>query len=236
MVQDLSYPNPDLEIQAEIDEIGLDFLEEDLQKLLKSIRSGAERVRQIVLALRNFSRLDETGMKPVDLHQGLDNTLLILQNRLQSKKGLPAIQVFHQYGELPLVNCDASQLNQVFINILSNAIDAIETRLQVSTTFVPTITITTKQQGGAIVIYIQDNGVGMMPEVMQRLFEPFFTTKPVGQGTGLGLSVSYQIIEKHGGTIRVTSELGQGSQFAIILPIKEPLDSQKQNLAIRSEN
>ncbi|MCY6492784.1 PAS domain-containing sensor histidine kinase [Leptolyngbya sp. GGD] len=230
------YPNPDLEIQAEIDEIGLDFLEEDLQKLLKSIRSGAERVRQIVLALRNFSRLDETGMKPVDLHQGLDNTLLILQNRLQSKKGLPAIQVFHQYGELPLVNCDASQLNQVFINILSNAIDAIETRLQVSTTFVPTITITTKQQGGAIVIYIQDNGVGMMPEVMQRLFEPFFTTKPVGQGTGLGLSVSYQIIEKHGGTIRVTSELGQGSQFAIILPIKEPSDSQKHNLAIRSEN
>lgn len=130
-----------------------------------------------------------------------------------------------QYDNLPLVNCDASQLNQVFINILSNAIDAIRTKLQGSTAYIPTITITTKHQDSTVVIYIEDNGVGMLPEVMQRLFEPFFTTKPVGQGTGLGLSVSYQMIEKHGGTIQVTSELGQGSQFAIILPVKEILST-----------
>ncbi|MBD1848074.1 PAS domain-containing protein [Cyanobacteria bacterium FACHB-63] len=215
------YPNPDLEIQAEIDTINLDFLEEDLQKLLKSIHSGAERVRQIVLALRNFSRLDEAGRKLVNLHEGLDNTLLILQNRLQSDQDLPAIQVIRQYGNLPLVNCDASQLNQVFINILSNAIDAIRTKLQGFTTFIPTITITTKYQDGSAIVYIKDNGVGILPEVMQHLFEPFFTTKPVGQGTGLGLFVSYQMIEKHGGTIQVTSELGQGSQFAIILSARE---------------
>jgi two-component system NtrC family sensor kinase len=203
---------------------------------LKSIQSGADRVRQIVLALRNFSRLDETGMKPVDLHQALDNTLLILQNRLQSKKGLLAIRVSHKYDNLPLVNCDASQLNQVFINILSNAIDAIETKLRASSTFIPTITITTKHQGDAVVIYVQDNGVGMMPEVIQRLFEPFFTTKPVGQGTGLGLSVGYQIIEKHGGTIQVTSELGQGSQFAIMLPVNEPSKFATAQLSMSREN
>jgi two-component system, NtrC family, sensor kinase len=220
------YPNPVAEIQAEIDATDLDFLEKDLKNLLVSIQSGADRVRQIVLALRNFSRLDEAGMKSINIHEGLESTLLILQNRLQSKRKLPAIQVIRKYGNLPPVDCYASQLNQVFMNILTNAIEAIETKLQAfaagqaASMFIPTITITTKHQDCAVVICIQDNGTGMMPEVSQRLFDPFFTTKPVGQGTGLGLSISYQIIDKHDGTIEVTSEPGQGSQFAITLPIQ----------------
>lgn len=221
------YANPVAEIEAEIDAIDLDFLVEDLRKLLKSIQSGADRVRQIVLSLRNFSRLDEAGIKSVDLHEGLESTLLFLQNRLQSKQEIPAIRVIRQYDRLPLVECYASQLNQVFINILANAIDAIETKMQelianqAASLFIPTITITTKHQDLKVTICIQDNGIGMTPETLQRLFDPFFTTKPVGQGIGLGLSVSYQIVEKHHGTIEVASAQGQGSQIAIVLPVKE---------------
>lgn len=218
------YPNPAPEIQAEAEAINLDFLEEDLQKLLKSIRSGADRVRQIVLSFRNFSRLDEAGIKPADIHEGIESTLLVLQNRLQLRKDLPAIQVVRQYDTLPLVDCYASQLNQVFVNILANAIEAIEPKCRTFTgdrsAFVPTITITTKRLEYAVAIHLQDNGIGMKPETMQRVFDPFFTTKPVGQGTGLGLSISYQIVENHHGTIEVSSELGQGSQFTIVLPIK----------------
>lgn len=216
------YPNPVPEIQAEVEAIHLDFLEEDLQKLLKSIKSGADRVRQIVLSFRNFSRLDEAGMKPADIHEGIESTLLVLQNRLQLKKGLPTIQVIRQYDTLPLVDCYASQLNQVFVNILANAIDAIESKCQAlmgkQVAFAPTITITTKQLNHALAIYIQDNGTGMKPETLQRVFDPFFTTKPVGQGTGLGLSISYQIMQNHHGTIEVTSEFEQGSLFTIVLP------------------
>lgn len=217
------YPHPAPEIQAEAEAIHLDFLEEDLQKLLKSIKSGAERVRQIVLSFRSFSRLDEAGMKPADIHEGIESTLLVLHNRLQGRKGLPAIRVVRQYDSLPLVNCYASQLNQVFLNILANAIDAIEPKCKASTenqsAFIPTITITTKRLEDTVAIYIEDNGTGMKPEIMQQIFDPFFTTKPVGQGTGLGLSISYQIVENHHGTIEVISELGQASRFAVVLPI-----------------
>ena len=217
------YPNPAVEIQTETDAIDLDFLEVDLQKLLKSIKSGADRVRQIVLSFRSFSRLDEAAIKSVDIHEGLESTLLILQNRLQTKMGDAAIQVMREYDTLPLVECYASHLNQVFINILTNAIEAIKAKsqsliAQQATMINPTIMITTKLYADAVEISIQDNGIGMTLETMQKVFDPFFTTKPVGQGTGLGLSISYQIIEKHHGTIKVTSELGQGSRFAIRLP------------------
>lgn len=223
-----TYPETNPAIQQQSEVISLDFLVQDLPKLLNSIKVGAERIQEIVLSLRNFSRVDESGKKPVNIHEGLDNTLLILRNRLQIRSGTATIQVVKEYGDLPLVECYAGQLNQVFMNILSNAIDALEDQIEsrmgslAETTEQspePTIWICTEFLGDRYRISIRDNGSGMTEQTRQRLFDPFFTTKPVGKGTGLGLSISYQIIvEKHGGKLHCQSVRGKGTTFTIEIP------------------
>lgn len=207
------YPNPTATIEEEIEAIDLDFLTEDLPKTLSSMKMGADRIRKIVLSLRNFSRLDEAEMKPVNIDEGIDNTLLILNYRL--KQG---IEIIKEYGDLPLVECYPAQLNQVFMNIISNAIDAL---LEEESHYNKQITIyTAVVDSNEIQVRIRDNGSGMLPEVKAKLFDPFFTTKPVGVGTGLGLSICYEIVEKHGGKIDVSSKPGEGTEFVIYLPIK----------------
>lgn len=222
------YPNATSDIQSEIEVIDLEFLIEDLPKLLDSMKVGAERICEIVGALRNFSRLSEAEMKAVDIHEGLDSTLMILQNRLKASGRHPEIQVIKEYGGLPQVECYAGQLNQVFMNLLTNAIDAIDEQNQGRTPeeiqINPSIIrIKTELLGDRhIAICIADNGPGMTEQVKVRLFDPFFTTKPVGTGTGLGLSISYQIVvEKHGGKISCYSQLGQGTEFVIQIPIQQ---------------
>ena len=234
------YPVPVPAIQEYIAAIDLDFLINDLPKLLASMKVGAERIRDIVGSLRTFSRLDEAEMKRVNIHEGLDTTLLILQHRLKEKPERPAIQVIKKYGTLPPVECYPGQLNQVFMNILANAIDALESK-RVSSELVetekltpdasPCIQIYTEvvessefaQGSKSVLIRIIDNGPGMTERVRLLLFDPFFTTKPVGQGTGLGLSISYQIIvAKHGGQLRCVSAPGQGTEFIIQIPILQP--------------
>jgi two-component system, NtrC family, sensor kinase len=217
------YPNPDVEIQSFTEEIDLEFISDDLTKLLSSMNMGTNRIREIVLCLRNFSRLDEAEKKPVDIHEGLENTLLILHHRLKSIGIGLGISIVKQYGILPLVDCYPGQLNQVFMNILTNAIDALEEQIkQTNHEFSPTIQISTEvTDKDFVVIRIADNGIGISESVRQRLFDPFFTTKPVGKGTGLGLSISYQIIvEKHGGQLKCLSEPGKGTEFAIQIPIR----------------
>ena len=239
------YPQPSEVIQSEIEEIDLDFLIQDLPKLLSSIKVGADRLQEIVLSLRKFSRLDDAEMKPADIHEGIDNTLMILQNRLKAKGGSPEIKVIKEYGTLPLVECYAGQLNQVFMNLIGNAIDALESgtgggekilpnsginhqthQTKTASRFAnissPTIKISTEaKNNNRVMIRIKDNGLGMTEEVQQKLFSPFFTTKPVGKGTGLGLSISYQIVvEKHGGELECFSVLGQGTEFSIKIPIQ----------------
>ncbi|MBF2029179.1 MAG: PAS domain S-box protein [Oscillatoriales cyanobacterium C42_A2020_001] len=236
------YPNPAPIIQAEIANIDLEFLKQDLPNLLRSLQMGADRIRQIVLSLRNFSRLDEAEKKPVDIHEGLENTLLILRNRLKSKTNGPEIQVVKHYGNLPLIECYAGQLNQVFMNIVSNAIEALEEaagavcELPEQNSFAeansqPTIWIRTEQSADdRAVIRIRNNGPAISPEVVARLFDPFFTTKPVGQGTGLGLYISYQIItDKHGGLLKCLSQPGQGVEFWIEIPIHPPSSSSNKS-------
>ncbi|OKH17028.1 HAMP domain-containing histidine kinase [[Limnothrix rosea] IAM M-220] len=226
------YPEPSQTIQAEIEVIELDYVIEDMPKLLSSMMVGAERIREIVKSLRVFSRLDESEMKQVDIHAGIDSTLMILQNRLKKSQERGAIAIERQYGELPLVECYAGQLNQVFMNILSNGIDALDDynarRSPAEKQAKPSrITIKTEKQAptpdlsGRIRIRIIDNGPGIPEKVRQRLFEPFFTTKEVGKGTGLGLSISHSIIvEKHGGELTCFSEEDQGTEFIIEIPIK----------------
>jgi two-component system NtrC family sensor kinase len=206
------YPNPVLEVQDKIEAIELAFLQEDLPKLLSSMRMGSERIRQIVLSLRNFSRLDEAERKFSDLHEGLDSTLLLLSNR--TKQG---IQIIKRYGELSLVECYPAQINQVFMNILNNAIDAL---MEDESQNEKQIIIQTESKGDQVKIRIQDNGPGIPKELFKKLFDPFFTTKPVGKGTGLGLAICYQIIEKHQGSIEVCSPLGKGAEFNITLPLQ----------------
>ncbi|MEH2198665.1 trifunctional serine/threonine-protein kinase/ATP-binding protein/sensor histidine kinase [Nostoc sp.] len=216
------YPQPFVEIQEELEAIDLNFLKSDLQKLLQSMKVGTDRIRQIVLSLRNFSRLDEAEMKSVNLHEGIDSTLLILHHRLENKTHRPAINVVKEYAELPEVTCYASQLNQVFMNILSNAIDALDLSFTTEhrQTKIPTIKIRTKMaDANTITIQIADNGIGISEEIKQRLFDPFFTTKPIGTGTGLGLSISHSIIEKHGGQLRIASEPGNGAEFSLSIPL-----------------
>ncbi len=229
------YPAPVPELQEKIEAIELDFLLSDFPKILKSIRVGADRIRQIVVSLRNFSRLDEAEVKAVDIHEGIDSTLLILQNRLKSKPGgIPGIQLVKDYGELPQIECYAGQMNQVFMNVIANALDALEEkRCQLGSdgdvlpdefsSVLPTLTIRTEVAGSnAIAIKIIDNGAGMSESVRSKIFDPFFTTKPVGSGTGLGLSISYQIVvEKHKGQLDCFSEVGVGTEFAIAIPIKQ---------------
>jgi len=202
-------------IEERIREIDLNFINQDLPLVLSSMKVGAERIREIVLCLRNFSRLDEAEMKEVDIHQGIDNTLLILNHKFQSE-----IEVIKNYGNLPLVECYPAQLNQVFLNILNNAIDAVLDEKNDSSKNKQIIIYTLKSDNTYIKIGIKDSGYGISTEIKNKLFDPFFTTKPVGKGTGLGLSVCYQIVDKHKGKIEVISEVEKGAEFVIILPIK----------------
>jgi signal transduction histidine kinase len=211
------YPEPTPAIQDHLEAIDLDFLAEDLPKVLSSMKGGAERIREIVLSLRNFSRLDETGVKPVNLHEGIDNTLIILNSRLHH-----GIEVIKQYGDLPLVECSPALLNQVFMNLLCNAIDALElgTGKDSHLTPIPTIWIHTEAlDQNWVVIKIADNGSGIPVAIQDRIFDPFFTTKEPGKGTGLGLAISYQIITQHQGKIEVISVPGKGAEFVITLPV-----------------
>ncbi|WP_261222372.1 PAS domain S-box protein [Ancylothrix sp. D3o] len=224
-----AYPQATPEIEAEIEAIDLEFIQEDLPKLLDSMKVGAQRISEIVKSLRTFSRLDEAIVKQVDLHEGIDSTLTILQNRIKAKPNHPEIQVIKNYGKLPLVECYAGQLNQVFMNILSNAIDALDERLfritaeEINTNPSTINIVTSVTDNNNVQISISDNGMGIPETVKPRLFDPFFTTKPVGKGTGLGLAISYQIVvEKHGGTLRCNSVIGEGTEFIISLPILQP--------------
>ena len=222
------YPSPVPQIAEKVKEVELDFLKEDLPKMLDSMKVGVERISKIVLSLRNFSRLDESEMKWADIHEGIDSTLLIVQHRLNPNCEKNGIQVIKEYGKLSKVNCCAGQLNQVFLNIINNAIDALENQKQPRTIVIRTLmkpaglkTDSKSQLGECdrIVICIADSGPGMTEDVRKRLFDPFFTTKPVGSGTGLGLSISHQIVvEKHRGSLRCICSPGQGAEFWIELP------------------
>ncbi|MEH2096206.1 ATP-binding protein [Nostoc sp.] len=225
-----NYPNPGTEIQEEIEAIDLNFLIADLPNLLTSMTVGVERITEIVLSLRNFSRLDETEMKAVNIHEGIDNTLMILEHRFKAKSNSLTIQVIKEYGDLPLVECYAGQLNQVFMNLLANAIDALEEavengewRAEKAALSPPQIYIYTQLTSeNQVVIRIVDNGTGIPENVQKQLFETFFTTKPAGKGTGLGLSISYQIItQKHRGKLQCISTLGQGTEFVVVIPLKQ---------------
>ena len=216
------YPHPPQKIQDAIEDSDLDFLIADLPKMLESMKIGANRIRDIVLSLRNFSRLDEAEMKPVDIHDGIDSTLLILQHRLKSKGDRAEIIVMKEYGKLPQVECYPSQLNQVFMNIFSNAIDALNARENQSKQSNFIINIQTNLiSSNQVIISITDNGIGIKKEVNQHIFEPFYTTKETGKGTGLGLSISHQIIEKHQGKIECFSRWGEGTTFVITIPISQ---------------
>ncbi|HBB34329.1 MAG TPA: PAS domain-containing sensor histidine kinase [Cyanobacteria bacterium UBA8803] len=223
------YPASVPEIQKLVEDHDLEFLLKDLPKCLDSMQLGANRIREIVLSLRNFSRLDEPNMKPVNIHEGLDSTLLILQNRLKGKPGHPEITLIKEYGDLPPVTCYGSQLNQVFMNIICNAIDALENQPAPRE-----IAIRTSVRNGGVengerekqenpqfaVISIANSGPAIPEEIQQHLFDPFFTTKAMGKGTGLGLSIAYHIVvEKHQGQLKCISQLGAGVEFAIAIPL-----------------
>ncbi len=222
------YPNPSDRVREQVEAIDLDFMTEDLPKLLGSMKVGAERIRQIILSLLNFSRLDQAEMKAVDIHEGIESTLLILQHRLKARSDCPGIEMIKAYGDLPLVECYPGQLNQVFMNVLSNAIDAIEQkREQTSTPYTGQISIRTSvaaenRDCPHVVICIADNGFGIPEATKPQIFDPFFTTKPIGKGTGLGLSISHQIVvDKHGGVFKCVSKPDQGTEFWIEIPIQQ---------------
>jgi signal transduction histidine kinase len=244
-----TYPEPRPEIRKLASEIDLDFLVEDWQQLLNSMQVGTDRIHQLVRSLQLFSRLNTSDVKPVDIHEGIDNTLQILQHRLKAEGvGVagrdrvlrPSIEVIKDYGELPLVTCNASQLNQVFLNLLNNAIDALEPKpfqgvITISTSVVSSqdSVVNGSEQRTTnngqlttdwVVIRIADNGPGMSEDVQKKIFDPFFTTKAVGSGTGLGLSISYQIVvEKHQGQISCISAPGQGTQLIVEIPLRPKL-------------
>jgi two-component system, NtrC family, sensor kinase len=219
------YPNPLPPIQAEIEAIDLNFIVDDLPKLLSSMKMGSDRIRQIVLSLRNFSRLDEAEQKSVNIHEGINNSLLLLQHRLKAKCDHAGIQVIQDYGDLPLVECHAGQLNQVFINLLTNAVDALEEQMEQGAHHQPAMIRIQTQifNSDWIRIRIADNGPGISASIQQRLFDPFFTTKEVGKGTGLGLSISYKIVaETHCGNLYCQSAPGEGTEFIVEIPSKLP--------------
>ncbi|MHC5935740.1 sensor histidine kinase [Nostoc sp.] len=213
------YPNPEPEIQNAKQEADIEYLTEDLPKILTSMKIGAERIQEIVLSLRIFSRLDEAEFKTADIHEGIDSTLLILQHRIKFQSNRPQITVIKEYAEIPKIQCFAGQLNQVFMNILANAIDALEEAFQNGLCPEPIIRISSAQVNENVVVRITDNGTVIPEAIQSRLFDPFFTTKPVGKGIGMGLSISYQIItEKHGGSLRCISSPGKGAEFVITIP------------------
>lgn len=242
------YPNPTPRLQEEMKAIDLEFLKDDLVKLIQSMQMGVDRIRSIVLSLRNFSRLDEADLKAVNLHDGIDSTLVILGHRLKAKPDSPAIEIIKDYCTLPVVECFAGQINQVFMNILSNAIDALEEGMKNeewrkqnqdsyqrfgsnSPSYAPTITIRTAViEHQWVQLTIADNGPGIPKATLERIFNPFFTTKPVGKGTGMGMSISYQIVtEGHQGKLYCQSASGQGAEFIIELPIKNQNSNVKLN-------
>ncbi|WP_414529279.1 sensor histidine kinase [Nodularia chucula] len=222
------YPNPSEQIKAHLEEADLHFLKDDLLKLFESMNMGAKRIHEIIKSMRVFSRMDELNMKGVNIHEGIDSTLTILNYRLKPKPRHPGIEVIKNYGELPLVECYAGKVNQVFMNILVNAIDALEESNQERSweeiAAKPSrIEITTQKVGDDwVAIHIADNGPGMSEAVQEKLFKSFFTTKPPGKGTGLGLSISQQIIvEQHGGNIYCQSTPNTGTEFVIKIPIQQ---------------
>jgi signal transduction histidine kinase len=211
-----SHPQPEAEIRNKLEEIDIDFLNEDLPKIMSSMHVGAERIQKIILSLRNFCHLDEAEQKKVDIHEGIENTFLILSHRVNQ-----GVEVIKQYGDLPLVDCYPAQLNQVFMNILTNALDELLDDNKLSR---KQILIQTKlSMYNQIEVRIRDNGSGIAPEIKDKIFDPFFTTKPVGKGTGMGLAICYQIIEKHRGKIDVISEFGRGAEFIVTLPVEQSL-------------
>jgi signal transduction histidine kinase len=225
------YPDFTENIKQDVDFEELDFIKEDFNKIIQSMKVGTERIQAIVKSLRIFSRLDEAEIKKVDIHLGIDSTLMILQSRLKAQSNRSDIKVIKEYGNLPQIYCYPGQLNQVFMNIIGNAIDALEEQIgnrgwviedHKKNIFKPfKIRIRTEVTDEKwISIIIADNGPGITEEVVDKLFDPFFTTKEVGKGTGLGLSISHQIVvEKHGGKLTCNSALGEGTEFAIVLPI-----------------
>ncbi len=223
-----SYPQSTAELAAAVKEIDLDFIQEDLPMILTSMQVGTERISQTVRSLRNFSRLDEAEMKWVDIHEGIESTLLLLQNRLRVKPGQPNIAIVKEFVEIPLVQCYPGQLNQVFMNLLTNAIDALEEdpkfiEVDTEVNTAPTIWIRTRQlEPEWVQVEVSNNGVRIPESVRQKVFNPFFTTKPIGKGTGLGLSISYQtIVEKHGGELECFSTAEQGTTFQIKIPTQQ---------------
>ena len=219
------YHTPHPDITNEVNAMELEFVMQDLPKLLNSMKVGAERIQGIVSSLRTFSRMDEAEMKAVDLHAGLESTLMILQNRLKASPGLAPIRITRDYSDLPLVECYAGQLNQVFMNIISNAIDAlVDVRSgQFPNKQTACIDIQTQRtEDNQVNIQIGDNGLGILEDIRDRIFDPFFTTKPIGKGTGMGLSISYQIVtEKHGGRLIFESQVGEGTTFTITIPLQQ---------------
>ena len=241
-VYQVYYPTPAPQIADKIHSIDLDFILEDLQKLFGSIKFGAERISHIVKSLRTFSRLDEADMKKVNIHEGIDSTLMILHHRLKEQSKRAPIQVIKEYGDLPDLECYAGQLNQVFMNIFSNAIDALEqmaqqgdatkgywqkkfpdhllyTQCQLLTIRISTLLV----DGQWVEIRIADNGNGIDSDAIAKIYDAFYTTKPIGYGTGLGLAISYQIIQTHEGYLHCTSEVGRGTEFIIKIPWRAPL-------------
>ncbi|MGL5063888.1 MAG: sensor histidine kinase [Microcoleus sp.] len=209
-----SYPTPAAEIQYRIEDIELEFIKEDLPKTLSSMKMGADRIGEIVTSMRNFSRSDGQK-KPADIHEGIDSTLVILNHRI--KQG---IEVIKEFSILPPVECYPAQLNQVFMNVIGNAIDALEEVKKTNKNFLPRIWISTEVAAeNTVTVKIWDNGPGMEPTTAQQIFDPFFTTKSIGKGTGLGLAISHQIVDKHQGKIEVNSQIGKGTEFIITLPI-----------------
>lgn len=222
------YPNPEPEIEQKIEEIDLEYLRDDLPKLFNSLKIGSDRIRNISTSLRTFSRGDTENKTLFNIHEGIDSTLLILRHRLKASESHPAIKVIKNYADLPLINCYSGQLNQVFMNLLANAIDAVEESNQ-GKTFeeieenLNQIEITTSltKDEKSVEIKIADNGLGISEEVQQRIFDNLFTTKAVGKGTGLGLSIARQIIvDKHSGSLNFNSQIGKGTEFIIEIPAR----------------
>jgi two-component system, NtrC family, sensor kinase len=227
-----AYPEPLSAIVDKTDAIDLDFVSEDLPKLLTSMEIGTARIRDIVLSLRNFARLDEAQFKWVDIHEGLESAIMLLQNRLRATAQRPEIKVTRQYAKLPDIECFAGQINQVFMNILINAIDAIDVQYQsgledsqlTHPEQLPSIWIVTELLSNEeIAIHLGNNGCDIPEEIHQKIFDPFFTTKPIGAATGMGLSISYQIVtEEHNGQLLCHSQPSEGTTFSIHIPIQQP--------------